>query len=196
MTALEIRPLLPELARDYFDFFETRAFTDDAPWRCYCQIWHETAAERESVPEGLSEAGLGDLARRSAAEQIASGVLRGYLAYDGGRAVAWCHADDRSRFPADSACGPHLHAPPEAREMAVVCFEIAPEYRGKGLATALLERVIADARAGGYRAVVAFPVERAERFTWDFTGPVRLYEKAGFTVASRDGESLVVRLKL
>lgn len=32
----------------------------------------------------------------------------------------------------------------------MVCFEIAPEYRGKGVAAALLNRVISDAKAEGY----------------------------------------------
>jgi GNAT superfamily N-acetyltransferase len=72
----------------------------------------------------------------------------------------------------------------------VVCFEIAPEYRGKGVATALLNRVMADAKIEGYLAVVSFPVVRNERYEWDSHGPIRLYEKAGFvkvTEVDRDG---------
>ena len=30
---LTIKPLTPELADDYFDFFENRAFTDASPYR-------------------------------------------------------------------------------------------------------------------------------------------------------------------
>jgi len=30
---LTIKPLTPELAADYFDFFENRAFTDASPYR-------------------------------------------------------------------------------------------------------------------------------------------------------------------
>ena len=83
-----------------------------------------------------------------------------------------------------------FYAPVENREKAVVCFEIAPEYRGKGVATALLNRVMADAKIEGYLAVVSFPVVRNERYEWDSHGPIRLYEKAGFvkvTEADRDG---------
>jgi len=29
---LSIKPLTPELAADYFDFFENRAFTDNSPY--------------------------------------------------------------------------------------------------------------------------------------------------------------------
>lgn len=68
----------------------------------------------------------------------------------------------------------------ENREKAVVCFEIAPEYRRKGVATALLQRVIDDAITEDYTAVEGFPVVRDERYEWDSAGPLRLYEKVGF----------------
>lgn len=70
----------------------------------------------------------------------------------------------------------------------MACFEIAPEFRGKGVATALLRQVVADAKAEGYIAVEGFPVVRGERYEWDNTGPIRLYEKVGFVkVAEQDG---------
>jgi len=31
---LEIKPLTPELAADFFDFFDNRAFTDHTEWSC------------------------------------------------------------------------------------------------------------------------------------------------------------------
>ena len=76
-----------------------------------------------------------------------------------------------------------FHAPAENREKAVICFEIAPEYRGKGVAAALLAHVCEDAKAEGYAAVVGFPVARTERYEWDCRGPLRMYEKLGFAKA-------------
>ena len=46
--AIIIRPLMPELSEDYFDFFENRAFTDDSPYRCYCQVFQMSKAEYEA----------------------------------------------------------------------------------------------------------------------------------------------------
>ena len=46
---LEIRALAPELAPDYFDFFENRAFTDGSPYRCYCQMFQASKAEAEAA---------------------------------------------------------------------------------------------------------------------------------------------------
>ena len=195
---IEIRKLTPALAADYFDFFENRAFTDDSPYRCYCQMYQMSA---EQVKDSLAYAdanGLdgGQISRRAAEQQIGAGTLCGYLAFAGGAAIGWCNANDRANFPTEPCTDTHFYAPAEQREKAVVCFEIAPEYRGRGVATALLARVCEDARAEGYAAVVAFPVARAERFEWDCTGPVRLYEKAGFAKASQQGEEIFMRKML
>lgn len=59
-------------------------------------------------------------------------------------------------------------------ERAIVYFEVVPEYRGKGVATALLERTVADATAEGCNAVEGFPHKRRKRYEWDFTEPIRL----------------------
>ena len=132
----------------------------------------------ENIVLGLDGWGFFDMAE--AERQIAAGALRGYLAYADGVCIGWCNANDRANYPAEPAYDVPFYAPVKYKEKAVVCFEIAPEYRMKGIATALLERVIADARDEGYTAVVGFPILRSERFEWDHAGPVRLYEKLGF----------------
>jgi len=135
----------------------------------------------------------GSASRKVAEQQIDDGVLRGYLAYVDGRSISWCNANDRANYPAEPSYDDvPFHAPVEMKEKAVVCFEISPDYRGKGVATALLHQVIADAKADGYIAVVGFPVIRDERYEWDNQGPVRLYEKAGFSkVSEKDGKAVM-----
>lgn len=78
----------------------------------------------------------------------------------------------------------------------MLCFEIAPEYRGKGVATALLNRVVSDATAEGYIAIEAFPQVHKERFQWDYTGPARLYENAGFTAITKQDGKVIMRKEL
>lgn len=194
---ITIKPLTPELSADYFDFFENRAFTDDSPYRCYCQLYQMSREQQKAVLEKITDgADMGLVSRKIAEQQINSGALRGYLAFDGGVAIGWCNANDKANFPVESCTGDRFYAPAEKREKAVVCFEIAPDYRGKGIATALLQRVIDDARAEGYIAAEAFPVAREERFEWDNPGPVRLYEKAGFVKTAVRGKNIVMRKEL
>ena len=177
---IEIRKLMPELADDYFDFFENRAFTDNSPYRCYCQMYQTTREQVKAPLDNAEGRDPGRVSREIAERQIADGVLRGYLAYVDGKSIGWCNANDRANYPAEPCCDVPFHAPAVKRERAVVCFEIAPEFRGKGVATALLKQVVADAKDEDCIAVVGFPIMRDERYEWDHAGPVRLYEKLGF----------------
>jgi GNAT superfamily N-acetyltransferase len=195
---ITIKPLTPELSADYFDFCENRAVTDDSPSRRSCQIYQMTKEQCQAAYDNAAGKDPGRASREVAERQIADGVLRGYLAYADGKSIGWCNAADRANYPAEQRDGEPFHAPAEQREKAVVCFQIAPEYRGKGVATALLDRVIADAKVDEYLAVVSFPFVRSERFEWDSAGPVRLYEKARFikmAETEQDGR-IVMRLDL
>ena len=201
---ITIKPLSEELAADYFDFLDNRAFTDNSPWGgCYCTSWQMTKEEEktELLDQMEEDFSYGDenfirVLREIVMRQIASKALQGYLADADGVSIGWCNANDKASFPAESANGFRLYAPAEKREKAVVCFEIAPEYRGKGIATALLNRVVSDAKADGYIAVEGFPQVHSERFEWDYTGPVSLYKKAGFTAVTKQDGSIIMRKEL
>ncbi len=193
---ITVKPLTPKLSADYFDFFENRAFTDDSPYRCYCQMYQMTKEQAKAALDNAVGQDPGSVSRGVAERQIADGALRGYLAYVDGKSIGWCNANDRANYPAEPMQDVSFYAPAEQREKAVVCFEVAPEFRGKGVATALLHQVIADAKAEGYLAVVSFPVIRSERYEWDCTGPVRLYEQAGFFKVEERDQYVVMRKDL
>lgn len=193
---LTIRPLMPELAGDYFDFFENRAFTDDSPYRCYCQMYQLSKEQQKVEFEHFKGTDYGLLSRAIAEKQINSGELCGYLAYINGMSIGWCNANDRANFPSEPYCDVIFHSPIPNIEMAVVCFEIAPDYRGRGVAAALLHRVIHDAKAKGYAAVDGFPAIRTERYEWDCAGPVRLYEKLGFIKVAEQEGCVIMRKEL
>ena len=79
------------------------------------------------------------------------------------------------------------------KSISIVCFEIAPEYRGKGIASALIQRVCDDARSEGYVAVEGYAMLSDERNDFDYQGPVQLYQKAGFTEAARENGQVIMR---
>ena len=135
--------------------------------------------------------GVKDTLRKYAAEMLSKNKIQGYLAYDGKLAVGWCNAADMDsyigfvpEFARKSACG---------KTISIVCFEIAPEYRGTGIASAFIDRVCRDAKAKGYAAVEGYAKLSDERDEFDYQGPLRLYQKAGFVEAAREGKQVIMR---
>ena len=192
MEEIVIRRLTPELNDDYLDFFDNRAFTDGNPnGPCYCTSPNQDAETIQRMVGEFRLHGVKETVRRYAAEMLGRNEIRGYLAYDGELAVGWCNAADMESyagfvpaFARENACG---------KTVSIVCFEIAPEYRGRGIASALIGRVCRDAKATGYAAVEGYPRISGERNDFDYQGPFRLYEKAGFTEAARENGQAVMR---
>jgi len=195
---ITVKPLTPELNTSYLDFFDNRAFADtDSNGPCYCTCPMQTS---EEIDKMVSEF-LGDVKatiRRHAVKMLCEEKIHGYLAFDGPTAVGWCNVGDvdgyvnnRYQFVPDFA---RVHT--IGKTMSVVCFSVAPDYRGKGVSTALLERVIADAMANGFKAVEGYAHVRKGRDDYDFKGPTRLYEKLGFISVVEHDEVVVMRKTL
>jgi hypothetical protein len=88
---IEIHKLAPHLLNDYLHCFETDAHADNPNEdRCYCVGW---CSADHSKDMGFSSP---DRRREMTIQYINSGMLQGYLAYDGGKAVGWCNANTKS----------------------------------------------------------------------------------------------------
>ena len=192
---LVVKPLTPDLNLAYLDFFDNRAFSDDNPMGpCYCNAAIMSSEELDKMESEFGDDCKGTL-RRYAALQLAEGKIFGYLAFDGDVAVGWCNSGDMKRYPVNR----HHFIPDFAREKArentvsIICFAIAPEYRGKGVATALLERVISDAASQGFAAVEGYVNKKNAGKYWDYTRPARLYKKFGFVKAGKQGKKVIMR---
>lgn len=135
---------------------------------------------------------------------VKSGEIQGYLAYNNDIAIGWCNANDRlnyyrvgefdlSAIPPDEPCGDSMK---NGEVKSIVCFEIAPDYRGRGIATQLLNRVCEDAYLDGYIYAEAYPAKNEALCGLAFTGPRRLYEKAGFVLTEQREDMLIMRKHL
>ncbi len=192
MKEIVIKKLSQELNKDYLDFFDNRAFSDGNPnGPCYCTSPNQ---DEETIKQMVSEFqanGVKNTIRKYAVEMLNNKKINGYLAFDNGLSVGWCNAadiDSYSGFVPDFArenkCG---------KTISIVCFEIAPGYRGKGLASAFIERICDDAKATGYAAVEGYAQISEARDEYDFKGPVRLYEKVGFTKIMEQNGQVIMR---
>lgn len=192
---LQIKPLTPDLTSSYLDFFDNRAFSDGNPnGPCYCT---DPMMDATSAQQMVSEFGndIKGTIRRYAVKMLAEGQIHGYLAFDGATPVGWCNATERVRYS-------NNWIPESARKdapgkiISVVCFTIAPEYRGKGVAAALLERVCDDAKDGGFALVEGYARLDKDHDPLDFNGPIQLFERAGFTEVARQGDIAIMRKEL
>lgn len=208
---LTIKPLTESNIDDYFDFFDNRAFSDDSPFApCYCNCFHLTAEEvRINIGDRAAALGGGyegtRLALRESAEKlIKEGILHGYLAYEDNLSIGWCNANDQQNYIRTGSFDPGKHqeedyyiSPGEKGKIkSLVCFEIAPGYRGKGIAKALLQRVCEDAKKEGFEQVEVYPQSTESYSTLDFNGPVTMYRNAGFEEIKKHGNTIVMRKKL
>ena len=91
---------------------------------------------------------------------------------------------------------PFLCAGNTEKTKAIVCFEIAPEYRGKRIAAALLARICDDAKVEGYTFVEGYPTLHEKHTPFDYAGPMRLYEKFGFIKVTEQDNVAIMRKEL
>ena len=192
ISTLSIKPLVAELIPDYLDFFDNRAFTDDNPnGPCYCTSPNQ---DEETIKQMVSEFkinGVKETVRKYAVKMLNENKIHGYLAFDGDVSIGWCNAADIEsyegfvpNFARQNTCG---------KTVSIVCFEIAPEYRGMGVASALIDKVCSDAKSKGYKAVEGYAKIYKEYNDYDYCGPVKLYEKAGFLKVARENNQVIMR---
>lgn len=172
-----IRQLEPQLCGDWLDFFEKTAFQDHEDWAfCYCLEGHLDRKTQEEWTDPKER-------REKAVELIRTGGMQGYLAYQGDRVVGWCNVNDRENYryltEMFREIGYQTEEPAGSKVKAVYCFLVAPEYRGKGVAQSLLERVCEDAEKAGYQSVEAYPFADCG-FEYQYHGTSGMYGRNGF----------------
>src|SRR3990172_2502921 len=163
-----IREMTSGHASAWFDFFDNRAFADHHEWKgCYCT---------GPFSPRLEEYESSNRRRRDYAGWLVdNGIMRGYLAFEHGTVIGWCNAGDKGAFSR-----PDVVQTPERNVISITCFVIQREYRGKGIAQKLLERVIKDAKAHKKKIIEAYPRRRSQSEFGNFNGPWSMYEKHGF----------------
>lgn len=183
---IDIHPLTPEILDDYLHFFDTVAFADHPEWsQCYCLAFHfEPAWDTEDI-------GLKNPWRERAIKFVRDRKVQGYLAYADGAVVGWCNTNDKTNY---AALKHEIQDVGENKNVkSVVCFLVAPDMRGKGIATKLLERVCTDAESDGYDIVEGYPPANKCDMYAAHHGTIALFEKCGFTIHAQSGDDCVMR---
>lgn len=179
---LQFRKLTPEMADEFLQYFDYDAFSDHEEWAgCYCLESHLKKDENEAY---------------TAKELILQGVMNGYLIYDGDRVVGWCNAGDKGDYAPVCENKAFFTDKLERGSIKVLyCIDIAPAYRGKGIANLVIKRVLDDAKEEGYLYVEGYPFSD-ESFPYQYRGPVRLYKKYGFQLFRKEEWFYIMRKEL
>jgi len=163
------------------DFFKVNCKENGSEWcNCvawWCPTWDEFKNRTETQ-------------NRAQREQLFSdGEFDGYLLYVDEKPAGWCQVGKRDRL--GKLCSQYDLSPsPEI--FAVTCFQIAPEYRKKGLTHKLIEEVLADLKLLGVKHIQGFP-KRNSNDPW--TGPESVFLKSGFQLELESNERLIYGLK-
>lgn len=162
---------------------------------CWCQAWRGLDTKARSGGRSRPE-----LLR----QQMAAGPpAPGYLAYIDGEPAGWVGVGVRTDLPrlAASRTIPTIDDLPV---WSIGCFRVRPGFRRRGVAKALLDGVVADARRAGAPGVEAYPIDpppgRRVEVGAAYVGIASMFDAAGFRrVLVTDGHSgrlprLLVRL--
>ncbi len=172
---LTVRPLTPGRWRDLEKLFGPRG----ACGGCWCMWWRL----RRSVYDRNRGAGN----KRALQRLVKSGAVPGLLAYAGREPVGWISLAPRQQFPVLDRS--RVLAPVDEKPVwSVVCFFIAKGWRGKRVATKLLQAGVNYAMRRGAKIVEGYPVQPRkgrlpDAFVW--TGLPPIFEQAGFVEVAR-----------
>lgn len=186
-VSFDIKPLSVELLEQYLHFFDHIQFEENPDrHKCYCIDYHFL---------GDVESCTREQSRSSVIELIKAKKLRGYLAFDGDIPVGWCNANERSNYQRLLRDYDYVDNPAD-KVVSIVCFLILPEYRRKGIARLLLERVITDHSDSDFDFFEAYPKKEADSNEGNFNGPLALYEKNDFTIHREYADCYALRKRM
>jgi GNAT superfamily N-acetyltransferase len=166
---------------------------------CWCQRYK--LAPREAFKSHSPEERAARMRAQTHAGEPSSPTTSGLVAYLDGEAVGWCAVEPRPTYVGllrvyRTPWQGRVEDKTDAGIWAVTCFMIRAGYRGKGVSRALAKATVEHARAGGVRAIEAYPMisQSGEEVTWgeEHVGFSNVFEAAGFREVSRPGVRRVV----
>ena len=189
---LTVLPLTPERWADLESIFKARGCS--VARGCWCMAYRLSGSQA-LPPPGTTRA---EANRTQLKRLVETGRPPGLIGYRGKVPVGWISIGPREEY-ARLARSPVMKPVDNQPVWSVICFVVPAQYRGQGVARALLAGAVAYARKHGAKLIEAYPVDRPSRSKDDFMwfGAKSMFDKAGFSeVARRKPQRPVVRLVL
>lgn len=159
---------------------------------CWCMAYR-LSGSGGPLPPGMTRA----QANRAALKALVdAGNPPGLIGYFGKVPVGWVSVGPREEY-ARLKRSPVMRPVDDRPVWSVICFVVPAEYRGQGVARALLKEAVAYAKKQGATLVEAYPVDKPARSKDEYMwfGPKSMYDHAGFKeVARRKPQRPIVRI--
>jgi GNAT superfamily N-acetyltransferase len=186
---LALRELTPELWPAYEELFGEKG----ACAGCWCMYWRLPRGEE------LAKVGGAPMKRRMK-KLIAEGKAEGVLAFDGSRPVGWISFGPRRDYDRIDRA-PSLKCDDADEVWSLPCFFVHKDYRGKGVATALLAAGVKALKKRGAKIAEGYPVKASKpgekmANAFIYTGTMPLFEKQGFEVVREKAKGKQLMRKL
>jgi len=190
MMKLTVLPLTSERWPDLETLFNARGCS--VARQCWCMHYRRSGSYVPLAPGTTRRRDN----RAALTRLVVAGRPPGLIGYRGRVPVGWVSVGPREEY-ARLERSPVMIAVDDQPVWSVICFVVPPEFRGQGVARALLAGAIAYARSQGATLLEAYPVDRPGRSSDDamWFGAKSMYDRAGFVeVARRKPQRPVVRL--
>jgi ribosomal protein S18 acetylase RimI-like enzyme len=189
---LAVAPLTPDRWADLETIFNAKGCS--VARGCWCMAYR-LSGSHEPLRPGRTRAQSN---RAGLKALVDAGNPPGLIGYRGKVPVGWVSVGPREGY-AKLKRSPVMKPVDEKPVWSVICFVVPSEYRGQGVAQALLEEAVAYARKRGATLVEAYPVDKPVRSNDEdmWFGTKSMYDSAGFkVVARRKPQRPIVRIKL
>ena len=171
---IEVKPISSAVKQDIVEFFDRRAFADNPAWgMCYC-VFHHIGGDT-----GAWEVQTWQDNRSHLASRIDAGTTTGVVAYVDGVLAGFCNATARTEFPDRDVDG-------QAGIGSIVCFVVAPPYRGHGVQKALVAGAVEELTRLGLDYAEAYPIREPDSVANAFVGTLKLFENEGFEIYAEE----------
>ena len=160
---------------------------------CWC-MYYRRSGSRGQLPSGTTAAQAN---RAELKALVESGRPPGLIGYRGKVPVGWVSLGPREDY-AKLRRSPVMKPVDELPVWSIICFVVPSQYRGQGVARALLDGAIAYAHERGVSLLEAYPVDKPTRAHDDtmWFGAKSMYDAAGFEeVARRKPHRPIVRIR-
>jgi ribosomal protein S18 acetylase RimI-like enzyme len=186
---LTVHPLTPDRWADLETVFNSKGCS--VARGCWCMCYRRSGS-RGPLPAGktYAQANRADLKKLTA-----SGEPPGLIGYRGKQPVGWISLGPREDF-AKLKRSQVMKPVDDEPVWSIICFVVPSEFRGQGVAQALLAGAMAYAKKRGVRLLEAYPVDKEGRSSDDamWFGAKSMFDKAGFVeIARRKPQRPVVR---